>query len=50
MPRAFLTKVGTGFVKNKCDNKGIERGMNQSKLVSLQCQHDQMTAPIGAAT
>jgi len=29
--RAFLTKVDTGFVKKKCDNKGIERGFDSIK-------------------
>jgi hypothetical protein len=29
--RAFLTKVGTGFVKKKCYNIGIERGFESIK-------------------
>ena len=29
--RAFLTKVHTGFVKKKCDNKELERGFDSIK-------------------
>jgi len=29
--RAFLTRVDAGFVKRKCDNKAIERGVDSIK-------------------
>jgi hypothetical protein len=44
--KAFLTKVDTGFVKKKCDNKGIERGFDSIKTCYALQHFSQKWIPV----